>query len=230
MNIIYLKLYAANQKCKQSFCNIEKEKYKGLSIFKHASEYANQSTGFKRNGRKIEIVQVTDSYIMIKMYSEGKLEMASKAMACFTRELLRVDKEMYPDEEYHIFKECMFRDTLFKYQQISETEFWLSFHQEDEEISNRKLDWSVYGEGGNLQIDVHQYKDISDVDALKMCVDLFCGNASRLKLGYEEEQKAKEEIKSILRTVLYTSSEYERKQVENYRRLLEEAASIQFIK
>lgn len=230
MNIIYLKLYAANKKCNHSFCKIEEEKYRGISIFKHASEYANQSAGFKRNGRKVEIVQVTNSYIMIKMYSEGKLEMASKAMACFTRELLRVDKEMYPDEEYHIFKECMFRDTLFKYQQISETEYWLSFHQGDEDISYRKLDYCIYGEGWNMQIDVQQYSEISDVDALKMCVDLFCGNASRLKLGYEEEQKAKEEIKSILRTVLYTSSEYERKQVENYRRLLEEAASIQFIK
>lgn len=205
MNTVLLRLSAANKDCRKSFIEIQEEKYHGVPIFDHACEYVNQSASYRRNRRKIEIIEITDIFLVVRMYTEGNLEMASKAMAGFTRELLKVDKELYPDEENHIFGPCIANDTLFKYQQISEPSF--SF---DEYNHNQAMDFSFdcYSDNIGCTIEWNKSRELSNVEALKLCVDLFCGNASKLRSDYNEMEKAKEEIKRILRNVLLSSYEY----------------------
>ena len=98
MDIRYFELRAANKDCKEKFSDVAKKKYAGVPIFEHACNYVNNSQSYKRTGRHLEIIEIGDYYIKVKLTSESKLEMASKSLAGFTRELLRVDQELFPDE------------------------------------------------------------------------------------------------------------------------------------
>ena len=165
----YFELRAANKDCQNKFSDIAKQKYEGVSIFTHACNYVNNSDSYKRNGRKLEIISINDFSITVKLSSESPLEMASKSLAGFTRELLRVDKELYPNEEERLFRFFLYNNTLFR---------------------NAQIDGSL--------IDLDQDREISDVEALKKCVDLFCNGMTATKEEAAQSARMKKEIKKIL--------------------------------
>lgn len=145
MDIKYFELRAANKDCKETFSEIATRVFKDKPIFEHASNYVNNSGSYKRNGRKLEIIEIKDYSITVKLSSESPLEMASKSLVGFSRELLRVDKELNPDEGKRLFRYFIYKSTLFRNTQIDMKE-----------------------------IETERSDEISDVDALKLCVDLFC--------------------------------------------------------
>lgn len=169
MDIICFELSAANKDCTKKFSEVAKQLYNGVPIFEHACDYVNNSASYKRSGRRLELVSVDDFHITVKLTSEGKLEMAAKALSGFTRELLRVDRELYPEEEYHLFGDFLLNSTLFR----------------------------------NVQVDVQSkeigdYSNLSDVEALKMCVDLFCNNATNTKEEASYQAQVKRKMKNLL--------------------------------
>ena len=83
MDIRYFELRAANKDCKEKFSDVAKKKYAGVPIFEHACNYVNNSQSYKRTGRHLEIIEIGDYYIKVKLTSESKLEMASKSLAGF---------------------------------------------------------------------------------------------------------------------------------------------------
>ena len=169
MDIKYFELKPANKDCKQKFSEVAKPQYEGLPIFEHACNYVNSSASYKRTGRHLEIIEISDHYIRVKLSSESKLEMASKTLAGFTRELLRIDQELYPDQGTQLFRLFTYNNTLFKNTQYT-----------DEEIIKGELE------------------EISDVDALKLCVEIFCGKMTASKEEAIINKKTKSEIKKLL--------------------------------
>lgn len=191
MDIRYFELKAANKDCKDTFTDIEKKEIDGASIFELARNYVNTSSSYKRNGRSLEIIEIKDYSIIVKLSSENKLEMASKSLVGFTRELLRIDKEINSKEDQQYFKNFLYKNTLFKNTQLAA--------EDVDSTSNREM---------------------SDVDALKMCVDLFCNGMTLSKVEAIEADKIKKQIKSILkehqrfnRLNSYTAKMEERKKV-----------------
>lgn len=166
MDIICFELKAANKNCKDKFSEIAKHKYQGAPIFEYACNYVNKSASYKRTGRTLEIIEVKDYSITVKLSSESKLEIASKSLAGFTRELLRIDKELHEDEEKRLFRFFIYNNTLFKNTQIL--------------------------------IENESPADMSDVDALKKCVDLFCSGMTLTKEQSVQSAKIKKQIKGIL--------------------------------
>ena len=169
MDIGCFELRAANKDCVEKFSDIADKKLDGKSIFELACEYVNKSSSYKRNGRTLEILNIKDYSISVKLSSENKLEMASKSLAGFTRELLRIDKETNPNEVDQYFRLFTYNNTLFRYTQLD-------------------------------QVDI-EYKDsqeLSDVEALKKCVDLFCNGMTATKEEAAHSARMKKEIKRIL--------------------------------
>ena len=169
MDIIYFELRAANKDCLDKFTDVAKKKYKGTPIFEHACNYVNSSTSYKRTGRKLEIIEIADLYLKVKLTSETPLEMASKSLAGFSRELIRVDKEMYPDEDQQLFRLFIYNNTLFKNTQY-----------EDED--QFKVDSA----------------EMSDVDALQLCVQVFCNTMTSTKEEAAMNEVTKKQLKEIL--------------------------------
>lgn len=169
MDIRYFELRAANKDCSEKFSDIASKTIDGKSIFELACEYVNSSNGYKRNGRKLEILNIHDYIISVRLSSENKLEMASKSLAGFTRELLRLDRELHPNEAEQFFRTFLYNNTLFKNTQI---------------------------ESGSLKS--YSNDEMSDVEALKRCVDLFCNGMTVSKQESIQADRAKKEIKEIL--------------------------------
>ena len=162
MDIRYFELRAANKDCKEKFSDVAKKKYAGVPIFEHACNYVNNSQSYKRTGRHLEIIEIGDYYIKVKLTSESKLEMASKSLAGFTRELLRVDQELFPDEGQRVFR-------LFIYNSTSV-----------EELEHTDSD------------------EMSDVEALKLCVEVFCNSMTASKEEAVMNSRMKREVKKLL--------------------------------
>lgn len=169
MDIKYFELRAANKDCKEKFSEIAKQQYQGIPIFEQACSYVNNSASYKRNGRHLEITEISDYYIKVKLSSETKLEMASKSLAGFTRELLRIDQELYPNKDKQLFRMFTYNKTLFKNKQYSV-----------EETMQEKS------------------AEISDVEALKLCVEIFCNGMTTSKEEAVMNKTTKSEIKKIL--------------------------------
>lgn len=169
MDIKYFELMAANKDSKEKFTDIAKNEYKGTPIFEHACNYVNNSDSYKRSGRQLELLKINDYSITVKLTSESPLEMASKSLVGFTRELLRIDKEMHPDEEEQIFRFLLYNNTLFR---------------------NTMID------AGDIEI--YRKDELSDVEALKKCVDLFCNNMTVSKAESVKASAVKSEIKKLL--------------------------------
>lgn len=170
MDVRYLELSAANKECKEKFTDIAKVVYKGKPIFEYARDYVNESPSYKRTGRHLELVSISDYSMMVKLTSESKLEMASKSLAGFSRELLRVDLELNPSEDERLFRMFVYNNTLFRNVQVE----------------------APKSEGG---ID---YAEMSDVDALKLCVEIFCNNMTSTKEEAVILASSKKKIKQIL--------------------------------
>ena len=83
MDIKYFELRAANKECQEKFSEVAKQQYQGTPIFEQACSYVNNSASYKRTGRHLEIIEISDYYIKVKLSSETKLEMASKSLAGF---------------------------------------------------------------------------------------------------------------------------------------------------
>ena len=169
MDIKYFELRAANKDCKETFSEIATQMFNNKPIFEHATNYVNNSGSYKRNGRKLELVEIKDYSITVKLSSESPLEMASKSLAGFSRELLRVDKELNPDEGKRFFSYFIYKSTLFRNTQI-----------DMKEIETERTD------------------EMSDVDALKLCVDLFCNGMTTSKEEASMAASMKKEIKKLL--------------------------------
>ena len=169
MDIRYFELRAANKDCQKKFSEIAKQMYKGVPIFEHACNYVNNSASYKRTGRHLEIVEIGEFSIVVKLSSESKLEMASKSIAGFSRELLRVDQELYPDEADRLFRLFIYNSTLFRNTQL---------------------------EVGELAKD--ERRELSDVDALKKCVEIFCSGMTGSKWEAAVLANTKQKIKDLL--------------------------------
>jgi len=175
MDVKYFELRAANKQCVEKFTDIAKQKVDKVPIFDHACEYVNNSSSYKRNGRRLEIMDIRDYSIIVKLTSESKLEMASKSLAGFSRELLRIDQSMNPDADSRLFRYFSYNSSLFR---------------------NSEIDIREINQNDTL--------DMSDVDALKRCVDLFCDNMTTSKEEAKRRQEARKAIKNIL--LDYTNS------------------------
>ena len=169
MDIRYFELRAANKDCKEKFSDVAKKKYAGVPIFEHACNYVNNSQSYKRTGRHLEIIEIGDYYIKVKLTSESTLEMASKSLAGFTRELLRVDQELFPDEGQRLFRLFIYNNTLFRNTQFSV-----------EELEHTDSD------------------EMSDVEALKLCVEVFCNSMTASKEEAVMNARMKREVKRLL--------------------------------
>ena len=177
MDIRYFELRAANKDCKEKFSDVAKKKYAGVPIFEHACNYVNNSASYKRTGRHLEIVEINEYSITVKLSSESKLEMASKSIAGFSRELLRVDQELYPDEADRLFRLFIYNSTLFRNTQL-----------EVEELTKQ------------------EDREISDVDALKKCVEIFCSNMT----GTKEEAAALANTNHKIKQLLQEYEQFQR--------------------
>ena len=169
MDIRYFELRAANKDCQEKFSEIAKQMYKGVPIFEHACNYVNNSASYKRTGRRLDIIEIGEYVIVVRLASETKLEMASKSIAGFSRELLRVDQELFPDESKRLFRLFIYNSTLFRNTQIEERVFTKE-----------------------------EMRELSDVDDLKMGVEICCSGMTGSKEEAAVFANAKRKIKDIL--------------------------------
>ncbi len=168
MNVVTFELRAANKDCSDSFTDIARVVFEGKPIFEHACEYANCSSSYKKSGRKLELLSVEEDCVRVRLYSEGKLEMPSKSLAGFSRELLRVDSELHPKEAKRLFKSFMYGSALFRNIELAESDI------------------------------VNDLSEISDVEALKKCIDIFCSTM----VSGKEANALLEDTKSAIKEVL----------------------------
>ncbi len=169
MDIVTFELRAANKDCTDKFTDIAKVKYEGKPLFEHACEYANNSTSYKKSGRKLELVSVAEDCVRVRLYSEGKLEMPSKSLAGFSRELMRVDAELHSDESESLFRNFVYGSALFRNIELAESDI------------------------------MTEMLEMSDVDALKKCVDIFCNTIVSGKEANALLDETKKSIKDVLK-------------------------------
>ena len=103
--------------------------------------------------------------------------MASKSIAGFSRELLRVDQELYPDEADRLFRLFIYNSTLFRNTQLEVAE-----------------------------LTKQESREISDVDALKKCVEIFCSNMT----GTKEEAAVLANTKHKIKEILHEYEQFQR--------------------
>ena len=114
MDAIYLELRPANKKCCANFIEISKVEYNHSPIFEYALRYANDSSSFKRTGKKLSLAEISEDHMTVKLTSEAPLQMASKSLAGFTRKLLSIDEELGNE----IFKDLTYNNTLFRNREV----------------------------------------------------------------------------------------------------------------
>ena len=68
----------------------------------HVLDVFLQSVSQKKK-KQLHIMEITPEYLIIKLYSVSKLEMVSKSLAGFSRELLRVDEQRKARNEQSLF-------------------------------------------------------------------------------------------------------------------------------
>lgn len=169
METHFIELSPANKECDIDFCRINEESFKGKSIFKYAEDYANASDSFKRTGKKMEILEIRPKTIRIRIISETSLQMVSKSLSGFSRELIRIDGVREDEGKDRLFADCIYNHSLFKSTIVADVE---SLEETAENLSN--------------------------ASALKMCVDLFYGDTTKTKEQFKARQEAKTQIKKIL--------------------------------
>ena len=114
MEEYFLKLTPANRKGNVDFTAIAKEKVNGIPIFEYAEKYVNQTDNFQKKKKQLHIMEITPEYLIIKLYSVSKLEMVSKSLAGFSRELLRVDEQRKARNEQSLFDNVEYNHGLFR--------------------------------------------------------------------------------------------------------------------
>lgn len=125
MDIVIFELRPANRGCRDDFTVIAEDSKSADSaagnIFARACEYVNGSASYKRSGRHLELLEIAPEYIRVRLQSESKLEMASKSLAGFSRELLRIDEEINPEGQ-RFFKNMVYGNSLFRNVQVNSGE------------------------------------------------------------------------------------------------------------
>ena len=169
MDTIFFELRAANKNCTERFSEIAKVQYEGVPIFEHACNYVNNSQSYNRTGRHLDIIAIEDFCIRVKLTSKSKLEMASKSLVGFSRELIRIDQEINPEEKARLFRCFVYNTTLFRNTQFSVEE-----------------------------LEYADSNEMSDVEALKLCVEVFCNSMTASKEEAVMNDRTKREVKKLL--------------------------------
>lgn len=169
MEIHYLELVPAKKGSNVNFKEIAMEKYEGKEIFVHAIGYANDSASFKRAGKTLKLLECNEQSLVVKITSESSLQMVSKSLAGFSRELIRIDDRREAEDKKRLFEDCVYNHAVFKSKIIL----------------------------GKEQV-VENINEMSDSQALKLCVDLFYGDATKTKEQLAYRKGAIHKIKEIL--------------------------------
>lgn len=169
MEEYFLKLTPANRKGNVDFTAIAKEKVNGIPVFEHAQKYVNQTENFQKRKKRLKILEIQPKYLLVQLSSSSKLEMVSKSLAGFSRELLRVDERRKIHEEKSLFDEAVYNHGLFKSEIVRD---------KSEIIETASM--------------------LSDSAALKLMVDLLYGEATKTKEDAHRREHAILAIKEIL--------------------------------
>lgn len=168
----FLKLSPANQNSSVDFLRISNEQFKGVRVLEYAMNHTNNSDSFKRARKELELVEVHARYLIVRITSEVPLQMVSKSLSGFSRELIRIDDIREAEEKKtRLFEDCVYNHSLFKSQIIEHPE------ELTEKISPTEL---------------------SSATALKMLIDLFYGDTTKTKVQQKVRQKAIAEVKQTL--------------------------------
>ena len=126
MELYGFRLLPANRKSAINYEQIEEM----TSIFTTAANNCTQGVSFKRDGKKISINSIVGNAIELTLYSTTPLPSPTRTLSAFSRELLRLDKEL------DVLSESRYNHTLFNTEQID-----LSTNSEitAEEISDTTL-------------------------------------------------------------------------------------------
>lgn len=103
MELYRFKLTPARRKAKLNFSCIEND----FSLFSLAANNCNQGVSFKRDGKKIIIDEITDTYLIITLQSSAPLHAPTRTLSALSRELLRLDKSS------NVLSESVYNHTLF---------------------------------------------------------------------------------------------------------------------
>ncbi|MCB2354416.1 hypothetical protein [Clostridium estertheticum] len=171
METHYLELSPAKKDSTINFQTVSKEQFKNKGVIDHSIDYANESASFKRTGKHMELVKCHSDYLLIKITSDISLQMVSKSLAGFSRELIRVDDIREAEGKVRLFEDCVYNHAVFKSKVV---------------IGQEKLEESA--------------EDLSDASALKMCVDLFYGDTIKTKEQLEIKKDFGSRIKKLLIT------------------------------
>lgn len=169
MEEYFLKLTPANRKGNVDFAAIAKEKVNGIPVFEHALKYVNQTENFQKRKKKLRILEIKSEYLMVQLSSSSKLEMVSKSLAGFSRELLRIDDRREVQGMKRLFDEAIYNHGLFKSEIVRD---------KNEIIETASM--------------------LSDSAALKLMVDLLYGEATKTKEDATRRENTILAIKEIL--------------------------------
>lgn len=169
METHYLELRPAKKTSNINFEIVSKEEFKGKGVFEHSIDYANKSESFKRAGKQIELVECHADYLLIKITSDTRLQMVSKSLAGFSRELIRVDNIRESEGKIRLFSDCVYNHALFRSKVV---------------IGQEKLEESA--------------ENLSNASALKICVDLFYGDTVKTKEQSDIKKDFSLSIKKLL--------------------------------
>lgn len=108
MEIYRFKLSPADRKSTINFKEIENN----TSLFTTAAYNCTQGVSFKRDGKKIVINNIEETFILLTLYSASPLPSPSRTLSAFSRELLRLDKAI------NQLADSVYNHTLFSTEQI----------------------------------------------------------------------------------------------------------------
>ncbi|MCM1187588.1 MAG: hypothetical protein NC251_13730 [Lachnoclostridium sp.] len=126
MEIYKFELTAADRKATLNFELIEKE----YQLFTTAAKNCNMGVSFKRDGKQIKIDNITPMCIYLTLTSVSPLPAPKRTLSAFSRELLRLDKEI------NLLSDSVYNHTLFNTNSIDASKVNI---MSIDDISNVKL-------------------------------------------------------------------------------------------
>lgn len=90
MENYYFKLTPANRTSRINFKEIEDS----LHLFSMAANGCSAGLSFRRDGKKITIVEIASDYLEIILSSSSPLNSPKRTLSAFSRELLRLDQKI----------------------------------------------------------------------------------------------------------------------------------------
>lgn len=169
MEEYFLKLTPANRKGNIDFSVIAMETFEEIPIFSYAENYVNQTDNFQKRKKILQILEIESGYLIVKLSSASKLEMASKSLAGFSRELLRIDERRALEGKPRLFEAAIYNHGLFKSEIV----------RGKEEIAETA-------------------SNLSDSAALKLFIDLLYREPTKTREDSKKREEAIFSIKEIL--------------------------------